>query len=142
MRTYDLKRHLEEIYAQYPEGKHQPIIGITTNFVEHDARIADRYYLSVLEAGGTPVLIPPVNDKDVIVGTLEHLDGLMLTGGADINPLWAGEEPSANLSNINSTRDLPELLTFPYLWQQTEYVLGGGSSNYLFIVLAASRLKQ
>ena len=38
--------------------------------------------------------------------------------------------------------DLPELLTFPYLWQQTEYVLGGGSSNYLFIVLAASRLKQ
>ena len=87
MRTYELKRHLEEIYAQYPEGKHQPVIGITTNFVEHDARIADRYYLSVLEAGGTPVLIPPINDKDVIIGTLEHLDGLMLTGGADINPL-------------------------------------------------------
>ena len=36
--------------------------------------------------------------------------------------------------------DLPELLTFPYLWQQTEYVLGGGSSHYMFLVLAAEKL--
>ena len=34
----------------------------------------------------------------------------------------------------------PDLLTFPFLWQQTEYVLGGGSSNYLFLVLAAKQL--
>lgn len=33
--------------------------------------------------------------------------------------------------------DFPELLTFPFLWQQTEYVLGGGSSHYMFLVLAA-----
>lgn len=32
--------------------------------------------------------------------------------------------------------DLPELLDFPFLWQQKEYVLGGGSSNYMFLVLA------
>jgi len=32
--------------------------------------------------------------------------------------------------------DFPELLDFPFLWQQAEYVLGGGSSNYLFLVLA------
>lgn len=36
--------------------------------------------------------------------------------------------------------DFPELLEFPYLWQQTEYVLGGGSSNYMFMVLAAQYL--
>ena len=36
--------------------------------------------------------------------------------------------------------DLPELLEFPYLWQQTEYVLGGGSSHYMFLVLAARQL--
>lgn len=36
--------------------------------------------------------------------------------------------------------DFPELLTFPYLWQQTEYVLGGGSSHYMFLVLAAQQL--
>ncbi len=38
--------------------------------------------------------------------------------------------------------DFPELLEFPYLWQQTEYVLGGGSSHYLFLVLAARKLLQ
>ncbi|MBO5812041.1 MAG: glycoside hydrolase, partial [Bacteroidaceae bacterium] len=36
--------------------------------------------------------------------------------------------------------DFPELLTFPFLWQQTEYVLGGGSSHYMFIVLATNQL--
>ena len=36
--------------------------------------------------------------------------------------------------------DFPELLTFPYLWQQVEYVLGGGSSHYMFLVLAARDL--
>lgn len=36
--------------------------------------------------------------------------------------------------------DFPELKEFPYLWQQTEYVLGGGSSNYMFLVLAADQV--
>lgn len=35
--------------------------------------------------------------------------------------------------------NFPELLTFPFLWQQTEYVLGGGSSHYMFLVLAAQQ---
>lgn len=38
--------------------------------------------------------------------------------------------------------DFPELLDFPFLWQQKEYVLGGGSSNYMFLVLAAQNLLQ
>lgn len=36
--------------------------------------------------------------------------------------------------------DFPELLVFPYLWQQVEYVLGGGSSHYMFLVLASKDL--
>jgi endoglucanase len=36
--------------------------------------------------------------------------------------------------------DFPELKDFPYLWQQGEYVLGGGSSNYMFLVLAADQV--
>ncbi len=36
--------------------------------------------------------------------------------------------------------DFPELLKWPFLWQQTEYVLGGGSSCYMFLVLAAKQL--
>jgi hypothetical protein len=36
--------------------------------------------------------------------------------------------------------DFPELKDFPFLWQQAEYVLGGGESNYLFLVLAADKV--
>lgn len=36
--------------------------------------------------------------------------------------------------------DFPELLEWPYLWQQTEYVLGGGTTDYLFLVLAADKV--
>jgi hypothetical protein len=31
----------------------------------------------------------------------------------------------------------PELKEWPYFWQQTEYVLGGGATNFMFLVLAA-----
>jgi len=34
--------------------------------------------------------------------------------------------------------DLPELKTWPFLWQQTEYVMGGGATNYMFLVMAVN----
>jgi hypothetical protein len=36
--------------------------------------------------------------------------------------------------------DFPELLEWPFLWQQTEYVLGGGTTDYLFLALAADHV--
>ena len=36
--------------------------------------------------------------------------------------------------------DLPELKTWPFFWQQTEYVMGGGETNYMFLALAADAL--
>ena len=36
--------------------------------------------------------------------------------------------------------DLPELKNFPYLWQQAEYVMGGGATHFMFLVLAARQM--
>lgn len=36
--------------------------------------------------------------------------------------------------------DFPEMLDFPFLWQQTEYVLGGGTTDFLFLILAADKI--
>jgi hypothetical protein len=36
--------------------------------------------------------------------------------------------------------DLPELKEWPFFWQQTEYVMGGGEANFMFLALAADRL--
>jgi hypothetical protein len=49
--------------------------------------------------------------------------------------------PGGSVSGTALIRpDYPELLEWPYLWQQTEYVLGGGTTDYLFLVLAADHL--
>ena len=110
MKQFDLNSHLNQIHSSYPAAHHRPLIGITTNYVDGDATLRDRYYKQVVDAGGIPVLIPPVSDPEVIINTLENIDGLLLTGGGDHNPLWAGEEPQKELHGINATRDLPELL--------------------------------
>ena len=36
--------------------------------------------------------------------------------------------------------DLPEMKVWPFFWQQTEYVMGGGSTNYMFLVMAADHI--
>ncbi len=110
MKEYSLPSYLEDIYSRYPEADKRPIIGITANYTDGDATLRDRYYKQVVAAGGVPVIIPPVADSNVIINTLDGIDGLLLTGGGDYNPLWAGEQPSPLLHSINAERDLPELL--------------------------------
>jgi endoglucanase len=49
--------------------------------------------------------------------------------------------PGGVISGTNLVRpDLPELKVWPYFWQQGEYVLGGGATNYMFLALAADQL--
>ena len=110
MSRFDLQSHLNDVYSHYPEADKRPVIGITGNYEDLTCKLGRGYYQSVVEAGGVPVVIPPVADKHVIINTLEHIDALILSGGADINPLWVGEEPSPLLHGINQERDLPELL--------------------------------
>lgn len=110
MSRFELQSQLNDVYAHFPEAEKRPVIGITGNYDDLTCKLGRGYYQSVVAAGGVPVVIPPVADKHVIVNTLEHIDALILSGGGDINPLWAGEEPSPKLHGINQERDLPELL--------------------------------
>lgn len=124
MKSFDIQSSLDDIYARYPEATRQPVIGLTGNFADGDARLCEQYYMSVVRAGGTPVIIPPIADKDVIINTLDKIDGLVLTGGGDINPLWAGEEPSPRLHGINHMRDKAELLTVRLAYNRQIPMLG------------------
>lgn len=124
MKSFDIQSSLDDIYARYPEATRQPVIGLTGNFADGDVRLCEQYYMSVVRAGGTPVIIPPVADKDVIINTLDKIDGLVLTGGGDINPLWAGEEPSPRLHGINHMRDKAELLTVRLAYNRQIPMLG------------------
>jgi microsomal dipeptidase-like Zn-dependent dipeptidase/anthranilate/para-aminobenzoate synthase component II len=123
-KRFDWQSQLATIYASFPEAQHRPIIGITGNYDEHTCKLADGYYRSVQKAGGVPVIIPPLSDTDSIINTLEHIDGLLLSGGADYNPLYANEEPIPALHGINSERDLPELLITRLAYNRQIPILG------------------
>ncbi len=86
------------------------MIGITGNFGDKGCELAEGYYQSVLEAGGTPVIIPPYEDRDALLSTLDQIDALLLSGGGDMNPLFVDEDPVPGLHGINPRRDLSELL--------------------------------
>lgn len=108
--TFDWKGRLEGVYGAFPEAQSKPVIGITANYDDGKSMLAEGYYKKVVAAGGVPLLIPPMDDTDTIINTLDRIDGLILSGGGDYNPLFCGEEPSPRLHSINGERDLPELL--------------------------------
>ena len=121
---FDWQSQLAKAYTTFPEAQQKPVIGITGNYGELTCKIGEGYYKSVWKAGGVPVIIPPLRDTDSIINTLEHIDGLLLSGGADFNPLYAGEEPDKRLSGINSERDLPELLITQLAYNRQIPILG------------------
>ncbi|MBR4841690.1 MAG: gamma-glutamyl-gamma-aminobutyrate hydrolase family protein, partial [Bacteroidaceae bacterium] len=88
---------------------HVPVIGISGNFRDGDCTLAQAYYMSVVEAGGTPVVIPPYDNEKALVSLLDSLDGIVLSGGADLDPDYLGEEPLDCVS-INPRRDNQELM--------------------------------
>ncbi len=90
-------------------GYHAPVIGISGNFRDGDCTLAQGYYMSVLEAGGTPVVIPPYDNEKSLVSLLDTLDGIVLSGGADIDPDYLREE-QLDCVSINPRRDAQELL--------------------------------
>ena len=124
MNKFNLQQHLDETYTSAPSHAYRPLIGITTNHEGIDATLREVYYKQIVSAGGTPVLIPPVADNDVLLSTLDTLDAIVLSGGGDFNPLWAGEQPVPQLHNINNERDLPELLLTRYAFDRQMPMLG------------------
>lgn len=107
---YNIEKGYEDIISSNPLFGQRPVIGVTANFSDGNCSLADGYIRSVLEAGGVPLLIPPYDDDESLIHTLDVVDGILLSGGGDINPLFMGEEPMQELHSINHRRDRQELL--------------------------------
>ena len=110
MQRFNIEEEYTSLHSSFPIYKRQPIVAITGNYDSGKCTLLEGYYRSVLEAGGTPVIIPAFEDTDAMVSLLDHIDALVLSGGGDINPLYLGEEPIRELSSINPVRDSQELL--------------------------------
>lgn len=86
------------------------IVGITTTRTEADGlaieRVTTEYLESVERAGGTPVLLPPQPDCSAVGDILARIDGLMLTGGGDIDPgLYTDGDVLEQVTHVSRKRD-------------------------------------
>ena len=110
MPTFNMEEEYAALHSSFPIYKRRPIIGITGNYDTGKCTLLEGYYRSVLEAGGTPLIIPPFEDIDAMGSLLDRIDGLIFSGGSDINPLYLDEEPIQALGSINPARDWHELM--------------------------------
>lgn len=100
----------ESLNSTFSTKETLPVIGITGNYTQETCTLAEGYYQSVLKAGGIPFIIPPFYETDRLGELLDRLDGIIFSGGGDINPLLLGEEPIKELHSITPERDQQELL--------------------------------
>ena len=75
----------------FPNFEARPLIGIAGNFGDKGCELAEGYYENIVAAGGVPVVLPPtMTQPEQAISLLERLDGILLSGGADLNPLYVG----------------------------------------------------
>ena len=79
MDRFNLQAQLRDVYSHFPEASLMPVIGITGNYEDLTCKLGRGYYQSVVEAGGVPVIIPPVADRQVIINSLNRIDALPLS---------------------------------------------------------------
>lgn len=108
--TFNIENDYNIIHSKLPSQKQYPLIGITANVTDGNVSLLPGYFKSIIRAGGIPMVIPPSEEKDTLANMLDSLDGILLSGGADINPLFLDEDPVKELHNINPHRDRQELL--------------------------------
>ncbi len=70
--------------------------------------LSEFYVRCVMDAGGLPLLLPNVM-PELAASYLSRMDGLLLSGGLDVDPEFYGEEPKPKLGNLDQVRDSYEL---------------------------------
>lgn len=93
-----------------------PRIGITGRIASVDgaerAGVNAAYLHAVTAAGAVPVILPPVEGGEAITAMLDGVDGVILSGGADIDPARYGAAPHPKLGPVDRVRDAFEFAVF------------------------------
>lgn len=102
-----------------------PVIGISTNFLTVEKGkfigmerifVNKDYVDAIVQAGGSPLLLPPLENPDIVRQYIGLCDGFILSGGGDINPILYGESPHPGLEEFHTALDRSQ-------WLLTEEIL-------------------
>ncbi|PWU25470.1 MAG: hypothetical protein C5B48_01180 [Candidatus Rokuibacteriota bacterium] len=89
-----------------------PLIGVTTSITigkaPERAYVNSAYLFAVQRAGGVPVVLPPQLSADSLARLTRGLEGLLLTGGGDIDPALFGETAHPTVYEVAPSRDTLE----------------------------------
>jgi putative glutamine amidotransferase len=104
----------------------QPLIGITMSFdnYKNNANVSEKYFRAIEQAGGLPLAIPPFKDKATLKALAERLDGVILSGGPDIDPSYFHEIPHPRLGNVCPRRDEAEIFMAGEIIRLSKPLLG------------------
>ena len=129
----------------------QPLIGLTS-YREHATwgvwsqgadLLPSSYADAIVRAGGVPVLLPPAtDDPDAAAAVVERLDGLVISGGADVDPAQYGEQPHDRTGTVRPDRDAWELALLTSAAAANLPTLGVCRGMQVMAVAAGGTLEQ
>ena len=126
----------------------RPVIGITS-YAEQArwgvwdapaALIPMAYVQAVERAGGRPLLVPP--SEEAIEETLDALDGLLFSGGSDLDPELYGADPHPETDGVRPERDRAEIALLEAALQRDMPVLAVCRGSQVFNVARGGDLVQ
>ena len=132
-------------------NKNTPIIGISGSIMVEEggafpgferAYANDDYIQSVADLGAIPIILPLIDDDELIRLQVENIDALILSGGHDINPLLWQEQPHTKLQAILPKRDAFDMKLLKYALELKKPILGIGRGQQMINVYACGNLYQ
>ncbi len=130
-----------------------PLILITPSFELRGVEFSDlsvslslRYVQAILAAGGLPIIAPATADRALLAESVRHADGVLFTGGDDINPdLYDAKLPRAIRKTVRQTpdngqRDTAELILIAEIFRQRKPVLAICRGHQLLNVAFGGKL--
>ena len=115
-------------------------------FHDLSASLSVRYNEAILQAGGIPVTVPTSTDRATLAEAVRRTDGVLLTGGDDINPeLYEEKLPRKIAKTVEETpdggaRDLRELLLIEEIFRQQKPLLAICRGHQMLNVAFGGRL--
>lgn len=128
----------ENINEEIDEERTRPVIGITVSYDPFDVIasstkmglpgqdhhfVAGDYVRAIARAGGAPILIPCADEK-IVGSAIDALDGVVITGGNDVDPLLYGERIGALCGSILPTRDRADTAAIRWAIERGKPLLG------------------